>query len=254
MQGRSYEYFDIPVASFDRGLFKFGVDAQVMAKWWETQMDLDPSDSNRIYRQFSKEFNCVSMVMRGLSIGGFLTFATPRNPFFYNDVDNLRNWINQGKAEIDARNQNVQLVDVFNDILVKAREVAADRTITLPTLREWIDMSNENVWNPFARRLLAIACIDDLVERYHREPADNELSKDAFLINIFNQAMLHIYQKPDSHRKDSVRKMASIALGLFIGQKYNYEAYQALNFTSERIINVMKSLINQRFNPQLYRR
>lgn len=210
---------DIPVMKHDETEFKFGVDPTMIAIWWDAKLSLPPGAASRKYSYYSTELNCVSIVMEGLLYGGLGNYARFPNNWMCNTAIDLNAWVLRATTEINRLNNQSRDPVIYSRLYQKA-VLFSFTNLDLPELRQWKSESNEKVYNPFARRTEQIANIDKLIQEYHAIPPEsNPMRKECLLLQIFNNGMIHMTNKPKSDRATAVHDIACNALGVYLRER-----------------------------------
>ncbi len=222
----------------DNSGFEYGVDAEMIARWWNTKLKMEPGDTKRRFSKFSTEFNCVSIVMEGLLFGGLGCYAPIPKNWMYNSAKDLNRWVLAATSEIiRLNNQNHDPV-IYQNIFRKAI-IFALGTEDLSKFEEWKSDSNKKIYNPLARRLQQVANIDQLIKEYHAiAPNTHEMNRESILLRIYNNAITHLTLKPNSDRRDAVLDIAIKALGVFL-RKRKDKAYLDMHAYAAAIESAM---------------
>jgi hypothetical protein len=222
----------------DHSGFEYGVDAEMIARWWNTKLKMEPGDLNRRFIGISTELNCVSIVMEGLLFGGLGCYAPIPKNWMYNTANDLNRWVLAATSEITRLNHQKHDPLIFQNIFRKAILVALG-TEDLSKFEEWKSDSNKKIYNPLARRLQQVANIDQLIKEYHAiAPNTHEMNRESILLRIYNNAITHLTLKPNSDRRDAVLDIAIKALGIFL-RKRKDKAYLDMHAYAAAMENTM---------------
>ncbi|MEI7920444.1 MAG: hypothetical protein WCJ40_00870 [Planctomycetota bacterium] len=222
----------------DHSGFEYGVDAEMIARWWNTKLKMEPGDPKRRFSTYSTEFNCVSIVMEGLLFGGLGCYAPIPKNWMYNSAKDLNRWVLAATSEITRLNNQNHDALIYQNIFRKAILFALG-TEDLPKFEEWKSNSNKKIYNPLARRLQQVANIDQLIKEYHAIPPNtHEMNRESILLRIYNNAITHLTKKPNSDRRDAVLDIAIKALGIFL-RKRKDKAYLDMHAYAAAMENAM---------------
>lgn len=206
--------------NLDHSRFEYGVDAEMISRWWNTKLKLEPEDPKRVFDIFSTELNCVSIVMEGLLFGGLGCYAPIPKNWKYNSGHDLNRWVLAATSEIARLNDQKHDLLIYPEILQKALRFALFSNEDLTKFEDWKSNSNKNIYNPLAGRYQQVANIDQLIKEYHAiAPNTHEMDRESILLRIYNNAITHLTQKPNSDRRDAVLDIAIKALGGFLRKR-----------------------------------
>lgn len=184
----------------------FGLNAELIARFWKNLLALPAGDSKRRYGVFSPTQNCNGVVVEALLAGGLGMYADPPSNYVYQDARTLLRWVEEACGTIDKLNRQYRKI---------AKSQAGGRQGALPinerripTLTEWKASSNEGIaW--YARRTDQVASLDELIPIYHQaKSVNNHWLVTRTLLKMTVSIYDHLVNKPNSDRRQAMLNLA----------------------------------------------
>ena len=200
-----------------------GLNANAMLAWWRGFRDAHKENlqGGSGYKFVSKLYNCSSIVMRALIAGESPFFVKPPDPWMYYSPHDVVVYAQKLQQAIWLANADYQRV--FN---AKLEWQAIHRTemhmhppastFEMPTVQEWVAMSNTNVrFSRFARRREQNAAIDRLLGEYHSFPQWDQGGAVMRLLHLrlmFSEVGSYLAAKPKGDRLNAMLTLGQIIL------------------------------------------
>jgi len=232
----------------------WGIDVEIIWRWWKGILELPPDHPRRSYRRISKigaeAANCCGMVGEAMLVGGLGDYAKPPSNIFYQGANTLRNWVQKAVANINELNSQREAIGSQADFRAakpfETPEKPAEFSgaFELPTVEEWKKASEvkASFRTGIARRKEQIAEIDVLLARYHEARAstgnkviatqadyDLLISPDqgtetwmSILSRIQRCCFDHLIHKRSSDRRDAVMRLVQSIFAICKGFRRKY--------------------------------
>lgn len=201
----------------------WGVNLVEMAYWWQNFL-ANPKNG---YQYASTDSNCAGVMMGALIAGGASAFVTIKSAYLYRTPKEVRDVILALEIKLDTLNiQSLAFKDNYErggaiSIISQMKALTSD----LYTVAQFKTASSSP---KFGFRREQVRKMDDNLSTYRdcgEWTRDNYIKKLTSLVNIMENVISHLRDKPNSDRRSGVEKLGAQVINLLTKEDSTLNIY-----------------------------